>query len=43
VPLDEFVPAAGPPPVPPREPKVAKEKERPAIAPSLSPRPVTQE
>jgi len=40
--LDEFVPAAGSA-VPPREPKVAKEKERPSIVPPLPPRPVTQE
>ena len=44
LPLDEFVPAAaGPTSAPPREPKVAKEKERPAVVPPLSPRPVTQE
>ena len=41
--LDEFVPAAGPTPAPPREAKVAKEKDRPAIVPPISPRPVTQE
>ncbi len=40
--LDEFVPAAGAA-VTPREPKVAKEKERPSIVPPLPPRPVTQE
>ena len=42
LPLEEFVPANGPTPKPPAEPKKAKE-ERPAIAPPLSPRPVTQE
>ena len=42
LPLEEFVPAADPTPVPPAEPKATKEKERPVIAP-LSPRPVTQE
>ena len=42
LPLEEFVPAAGPTPTPPAEPKTTKEKEQPAIAP-LSPRPVTQE
>jgi len=41
LPLDELVPAAGPA-VAAREPKVAKEKERPSIVP-LPPRPVTQE
>ena len=40
-PLDEFVPAADASPVPPREPKVAKDKERPAIVPPMAP--VTQE
>ena len=40
--LDEFVPAAGSA-VTPREPKVAKEKERPSIVSPLPPRPVTQE
>ena len=43
LPLEEFVPAASPTPAPPPEPKATKEKERPAIAPPLSPRPVTQE
>ncbi len=43
LPLDEFVPAADPTPAPPPEPKATKEKERPAMAPPLSPRPVTQE
>ncbi len=42
LPLEEFVPAAGPTPTPPPEPKATKE-ERPAIAPPLSPRPGTQE
>ena len=42
LPLEEFVPAADPTPVPPAEPKATKEKERPVIVP-LSPRPVTQE
>ena len=43
LPLDEFVPAAGPTPMPPREPKAAREKERPAIVPPMAPLPVTQE
>ena len=43
LPLDEFAPAASPTPMPPREPKVAKEKERPALVPPMPPRPVTQE
>ena len=43
LPLEELVPAASPTPAPPPEPKATKEKERPAIAPPLSPRPVTQE
>ena len=43
VPLDEFVPAAGPTPLPPREAKVAKDKDRPAIVTPMPPRPVTQE
>ena len=43
LPLDEFVPAADPTPAPPPEPKATKEKDRPAVAPPLSPRPVTQE
>ena len=43
LPLDEPVSAAGPTPVPPREPKVTKEKERPAVMPPMSPSPVTQE
>jgi cell division protease FtsH len=42
LPLDELAPAAGQP-VAPREPKVAKEKERPSMVPPLPPRPVTQE
>jgi cell division protease FtsH len=42
LPLDELVPATGNA-VPPREPRVAKEKERPSIVPPLPPRPVTQE
>jgi cell division protease FtsH len=42
LPLDELAPAAGHS-LPPREPKVAKEKERPSIVPPLPPRPVTQE
>jgi cell division protease FtsH len=41
--LDEFVPAAGPTPMPPREAKVAKEKDRPAIVAPMPPRAVTQE
>ena len=40
LPLEEFIPATPPPPL---EPKATKEKERPAVAPALSPRPVTQE
>ena len=43
LPLGEFVPAAGPTPAPPQEPKATKEKERPATVPPLSPSPVTQE
>ena len=43
LPLEELVPAASPTPALPPEPKATKEKERPAIAPPLSPRPVTQE
>ena len=43
LPLEAFVPAAGPPPAPPPEPQATKEKERPAMSPPLSPRPVTQE
>jgi cell division protease FtsH len=43
LPLETFVPAAGPPPAPPPEPKATKETERPAMSPPLSPRPVTQE
>jgi cell division protease FtsH len=42
VPLEDFVPPTGQS-VPPREPRVAKEKERPSIVPPLPPRPVTQE
>jgi cell division protease FtsH len=42
LPLDELVPAPGAS-APPREPRVAKEKERPSIVPPLPPRPVTQE
>jgi cell division protease FtsH len=42
MPLEEFVPPAGAS-VPPREPRIAKEKERPSIVPPLPPRPVTQE
>jgi cell division protease FtsH len=43
--LDELAPAAGtgPAPVPPREPKVAKERPSSAIVSPLPPRPVTQE
>jgi cell division protease FtsH len=41
LPLDEPVPVAGPP-VPPREPRPAKE-QRPSIVPPLQPRPVAQE
>jgi hypothetical protein len=44
LPIDEPAPAAGTVPMPPREPKVAKEKDRPAsIVPPIPPRPVTQE
>jgi cell division protease FtsH len=44
IPLDEIAPAGGPPPpVASREPKAAREKERPAIVSPLQPRPVTQE
>ncbi len=42
LPLEEFVPPAGAS-MPPREPRTAKEKERPSIVPPLPPRPVTQE
>jgi cell division protease FtsH len=40
LPLDELTSAA---PSTPREPKAAREKERPSIVPTLPPRPVTQE
>ena len=40
LPLDELPSAT---PVTPREPKAAREKERPSIVPPLQPRPVTQE
>ena len=40
LPLDDL-PAA--PPATPREPKAAREKERPSMVPPLQPRPVTQE
>ena len=43
LPLDEPAPATGTTPLPPREPKAGKEKERPAIVPPLPPHPVTQE
>ena len=43
LPLDEATPATAGPAVASREPKVAKEKERPSIVPPLPPRPVTQE
>ena len=43
LPLDEFVPSAGAMHMPPLESKLAKEKERPALVPPMSPRPVTQE
>jgi cell division protease FtsH len=44
LPLDEpMAPPAGPLPMPPREPKVAKEKDRQPIVPPIPPRPVTQE
>jgi cell division protease FtsH len=42
LPLGEVVATPGATPLTPREPKVAKEKERPSIVP-LPPRPVTQE
>jgi cell division protease FtsH len=42
IPLEDFVPPTGAS-VPPREPRIAKEKERPSIVPPLPPRPVTQE
>jgi len=41
--LGEFVPALGSTHPAAREPKAAKEKERPAIVPTLPARPVTQE
>ena len=44
LPLEPLVVTPGTPPqAPPREPKAVKEKERPAIVPPISPRPVTQE
>ena len=44
LPLEPLVTTPGAPPVPPREAKAAKEKERPAaIVSPLPPRPVTQE
>jgi cell division protease FtsH len=43
LPLETFVPAVGPTPAPPPEPKATKETERPAMSPPLSPSPVTQE
>jgi hypothetical protein len=43
LPIDEPLPAPGSVPVPPREAKVAKEKDRPAIVSPIPPRPVTQE
>ncbi|MBI4263906.1 MAG: AAA family ATPase, partial [Acidobacteria bacterium] len=42
LPIDEPAPVTDVAP-PPREPRIAKEKERPAIVPPLPPRPVTQE
>ena len=41
--LEAFVPAARPTPALSQEPEASKEQERPAIVPSLSPTPVTQE
>jgi len=41
--LDEPAAGAGTASAPPREPKAAREKERPAMVPPLQPRPVTQE
>jgi cell division protease FtsH len=41
--LEAFVPTTSPTPAAPQEPKVAKEEERPAIVPLLSPRPITLE
>ena len=44
LPLDAPTPATDASPLPPREPKATKDKERPAIVvPPLPPRPVTQE
>jgi cell division protease FtsH len=43
LPLEEPTAAAGTTPVVPREPKAAREKERPSLVPTLPPRPVTQE
>jgi len=45
LPLEEPLPApaAGAAPMPPREPRVAKEKDRQPIVPPIPPRPVTQE
>ncbi len=41
LPIDDPVPAAGAAPVPPREPRFAR--ERPAIVPTIPPQPLTQE
>jgi cell division protease FtsH len=41
--LEAFVPTTSPTPAAPQEPKAAKEEERPAIVPLLSPRPITLE
>ena len=43
LPLDEPLPSLGAPPAAPREPKVAKEKDRQTIVSPIPPRPVTQE
>jgi cell division protease FtsH len=43
LPLDQIAPPPAGATVTPREPRVAKEKERPSIVPPLPPRPVTQE
>jgi cell division protease FtsH len=43
LPLDEPAPAADTVAAPPREPRVAKEKDRQPIVPPIPPRPVTQE
>ncbi|OFW12571.1 MAG: cell division protein FtsH [Acidobacteria bacterium RIFCSPLOWO2_12_FULL_67_14] len=43
IPLEPTAPASDTTSVPPREPRAAREKDRPSIVPPLQPRPVTQE